>query len=1227
MNVEEAIDVVEQLLEEGRLNKAQEIVFRQSWEGKSYMEIAKASGYDTGYIKDTGSHLWQLLTKVFGKKVTKNNFQSVVLRYAKVVPKELNNLTTVKWRASTTSETILPKVSSLHSLSTKLVPIQNKTTIKHDWGDAPDVSIFYGRTEELATLQQWIVADRCRLVALLGMGGIGKTSVSVKLAQQLQGDFEYIIWRSLRNAPPIQDLLTSLILFFSNQQETIDDLPESTEAKISHLIDYLRTARCLLILDNAETILRQGERAGYYLEGYEEYGQLLRCIAQTPHQSCAILTSREKPRGLASYEGITLPVRSLHLNGLTEVEAKEIFQAKGLVCSTRQQQLLLEHYRGNPLALKIVATNIQELFDGDVAQFLAQGTAVFGDIWDLLAQQFTRLSVAEQQIMYWLAINREPVTLAELKQDILPLISPREVLEALESLQQRSLIEKATSITLKNTASFTQQPVVMEYVTDQFVTQICDEITTINIQLFNSHALIKAQTKDYIRDAQARLLVQPLVDKLLASFRNKKRIAEHLDRILHELRISVASGYGGGNILNLLIHLQTDLSHYDFSEMSVWQAYLKNANLQHVNLQHADLTNSAFSENFGCILALTYSPDREIIATAGEAGQIRLWRVADMKPISTWKGHIRWILAISFSPDGTILATGSDDRTVKLWDARTGELLRTLQGHTSWVWSLAFSPDGKTLATGSDDCTVKLWDVTTGEVRQSFLGHTNRVESVSFNPQGTILASGSNDGSIKLWDVTNGQVIQSTESTQPIRAIAFNLDGTLLASGSDDGNVTLWDINSSSCLCLQGHTYLVQSLAFSPDRQTLASGSHDKTIKLWNLTTGQCIKTLQGHASRVWAIAFSSNGQTLVSGGDDRLLRLWDVETGKALTTLSGYTNLVRVVVFSPDGTLLATGSSDRTVRLWDIHTGKVVKAFQGHTRGILSTTFSHNGQILASASEKINLWNVATGKLMRTLQGHTNWVWSVAFHSQDNILASASGDRTVKLWNVATGRCLRTLVGHTNWVWSVAFHPQDRILASSGDVTVRLWDVVTGECIKVLQGHTNGVWSVAFHPQGKILASASDDYTVKLWNVDTGECLQTLQGHSNGVWSVAFSPDGQLLASASDDKTLKLWEVSTGKCLQTLQGHSDRVTSVSFHPQGKLLASGEQEEKIKLWNLDTGECITTIRSERPYEGMNITGVTGLTEAQIAMLKALGATEEVEEPRGKGAGEMRNYRV
>ena len=79
---------------------------------------------------------------------------------------------------------------------------------------------------------------------------------------------------------------------------------------------------------------------------------------------------------------------------------------------------------------------------------------------------------------------------------------------------------------------------------------------------------------------------------------------------------------------------------------------------------------------------------------------------------------------------------------------------------------------------------------------------------------------------------------------------------------------------------------------------------------------------------------------------------------------------------------------------------------------------------------------------------------------------------------------------------------------------------------------------------------------------------------------------------------------------MKTLQGHSDSVRAIGFNPDGTIIASGSADETIKVWDVKTGECLKTLRTERPYEGRNITGVTGLTEAQKATLKALGAIEE-----------------
>ncbi len=317
-----------------------------------------------------------------------------------------------------------------------------------NWGEAPDVSTFFGRTAELTTLKRWIVEENCRLVEIFGTIGIGKTYLSVKLALELQNEFECLIWQSLSNAPPLEELFAGLLQVMSEDAET--DLPENLWVRISQLLRYLREHRCLLILDGVEAILQESTlkhragnyAAGNYRQGYEAYGELLRQVGETPHQSCLMLTTQKNLKEIGLLEGECLPVRIMPVKGLPVEEAQKILGAKdSLSGSITDWSRLINFYAGNPLMLQIASKTIKNLFDGSIAEFLTQKTLVFGEICHRLKQQFQRLSEAEKEIIKWLASSRQPISFCQLREQLLPSVSPPKLLEALESLKGRSLIE------------------------------------------------------------------------------------------------------------------------------------------------------------------------------------------------------------------------------------------------------------------------------------------------------------------------------------------------------------------------------------------------------------------------------------------------------------------------------------------------------------------------------------------------------------------------------------------------------------------------------------------------------------------------------------------------------------------------------------------------------------------------------------------------------------------
>ena len=1095
---------------------------------------------------------------------------------------------------------------------------------RRDWGDAPDSRLLYGRREELDALERWVVRDRCREVAVVGIGGMGKTALAARLAHDVAPHFEFVFWRSLRNALPFDEWLAEAVRTLSEQQQVT--LPDNQEVRILLLLELLRAHRCLLVLDNLETVLRPGQRATRYLEGYAPYGLVLQRMGQVDHQSCLLLTSRERPLEVGLLEGEQSRVRIFQLAGLGAAAGRALLEHERLEGVDEDWEALVERYAGNPLLLQVVAETIGDVFAGQIAPFLLEGETIYGGIRDLLDAQFDRLSGLEQALLSWLAIEREPVGFVELLSDLEPLETRGGVLESVEGLRRRSLLERG-----RQGVGLTLQPVILEYVTNRLVSAAVQEIRGDDLVLLRTHALSKAQSKSYIRQSQERLIVAPILDRLVAAFASTERVERRLLDLLEELRSTDRRDYAPGNVVNFLHHLRSNLRGLDLSNLFIRQVYLQEVDAQDASLAGSHLSECTLADAFDVSQAVTFSPDGRYLAAGTFSGEVCVWQIADWTRIVSVQGHQGAVCGIDWTSDGHILATGGHDATVKLWKVSQTvthgvsgvRLLATLEGHTGFVWCVSFSGDSQLIASGSFDGTVKLWETSTGRLLHTLQGHAGAVWGVALSPDGAMVASASVDGMIKLWKTGSGSLLSTLEGHgSAVRDVVLTADGRMAASAGLDGIIRLWEITTGRLVtALQGHSDTVLRLAMSADGRLLVSASQDGTVRLWDLPRGVSLAALEAHAGPVYDVAISPDVRRIASVSQDGTLRLWEVPTGKPVTTLQGYARGSWGLAWDGSGKVLANGTQDGTINLWDViqeGTSAALRAtLRGHNRIVHGAAFSADGEVLATGGQDgtIRLWQVADSMCLRTMQAHAASVYGLAFSHDGRLLMSSGHDGLIKLWDVSSGDLLTTLQAHTDLIFTIALSRDGHLLASaSQDGTVKLWEIPTGRLLASVRDNDDRFWGVALSRDGTLMASGGQSGRVSLWEVTQeaprGKLLATLGAHEGPVWGgLDFSPDSRLLVSGGLDSTVLLWDVATRRLLTRLAGHDGPVNAVAMSPDGSLIASSGQDGTVMLWDTQSGAHRATLRPDRRYERMDITGLTGVSDVQTTVLKTLGASE------------------
>lgn len=448
MNIAEVVKLADELVftKTGKhLDYLQEAILRGTLKEHTYHQIAEKVYTSPSHLRNVGSELWQILSEGLGQEITKANLKAILDEYkisnyqSAIVENITGDHVTVNNKLNICSKKARnPK---------KTKPSQENTNQQHiDLGDAPEIFSFYGRNQELATLEKWIIDDvsnqdnlvssRTRFLTILGISGIGKTALAMRLIDKIKNQFNYIIYRSLRFSPTLENTLSNLLQIFSPSTEN----HLNNETPINQIINYLRNYRCLIVFDDMQVIFSSGKLTGQYKSGYEDYQKFFQTITETEHQSNVILISQEKCSEMCCLDEKkypNYPIKSLELLGLFDVE---LLKNTGLQ-DEKSWLKLINLYEGNPAYLKSIVNLIKDIFDGNVAEFLAENNLVITkDMQYNFNQLFNRLSPIEQEFVLELGKFEQPLSREDLRQNLD--WSSMDLVNVLQSLQQRYLVRK-----------------------------------------------------------------------------------------------------------------------------------------------------------------------------------------------------------------------------------------------------------------------------------------------------------------------------------------------------------------------------------------------------------------------------------------------------------------------------------------------------------------------------------------------------------------------------------------------------------------------------------------------------------------------------------------------------------------------------------------------------------------------------------------------------------------
>ena len=299
---------------------------------------------------------------------------------------------------------------------------------------------------------------------------------------------------------------------------------------------------------------------------------------------------------------------------------------------------------------------------------------------------------------------------------------------------------------------------------------------------------------------------------------------------------------------------------------------------QQIKASSLPQTKMNWQAHAGAVTSVSFSPDRQILASAGIDGRVIIWNFSGQK-IAEWKAGQQSVNMVNFSPDGNFLATAGRDSTVKLWNL-SGKNISQVKGIEGSVTSISFSPEGKLLAAAGIDSSAAIWKLSKLQKLISssvkLPGHNGLVRSVNFSPRGDFLTTLDGKSTVRIWKLS-GQL----EKTLPVQAIGISFSPAQqqyrFATVTLNGKVGLWNLSEKELVNEFETLHLdAKSISFSPDGERLATVGIDKTVRLWNLA-GRQVAQFE-FEENVVSVSWSGDGKQIAVAGSNGTVWLRQVE-------------------------------------------------------------------------------------------------------------------------------------------------------------------------------------------------------------------------------------------------------------------------------------------------------------------------------------------------------------